>query len=236
MKGLLTLIPTPLKADLPLEPVALSLLHKVALDPHVTLLVEEHKVARQRWLKWGLPREAIERFVLFNEHTVQEVEPQIIESLKAGEEAILFSDGGLPAFCDPGQSLVNRCHEKSIKVTSTPFPNSIALAVSLSGFSHQRFIFCGFLPQKDPERGQAIQEVWKSRETQILMETPYRRQKFLEELLKSRPQNQKNRRVFIALELNGQKELLVRGELSEVIKKCQELEKLEYVLVIDCQP
>jgi 16S rRNA (cytidine1402-2'-O)-methyltransferase len=122
MKGLLTLIPTPLKEDLPLEPIALALLQRVSIDPNVTILVEEHKVARQRWLKWGLPREVIERFVLFNEHTVREVEAEILEKLKSGKEAVLFSDGGLPAFCDPGQSLVNRCHEKSIKVTSTRFP------------------------------------------------------------------------------------------------------------------
>jgi 16S rRNA (cytidine1402-2'-O)-methyltransferase len=65
----LILIPTPIQDDHPLETVARELLLKDAMEDNVILLVEEHKVARGRWLKWGLPREAIEKFILFNENT-----------------------------------------------------------------------------------------------------------------------------------------------------------------------
>jgi hypothetical protein len=50
----LILVPTPISDELPLESVALELLKADALKENVVLLVEEHKVARQRWLKWGL--------------------------------------------------------------------------------------------------------------------------------------------------------------------------------------
>ena len=233
MSGSLTLIPTPLKEEAQLDADALKLLQEYAADESTLILVEELKIARQRWLKWGLPRETIARFIAFNEHSVSEMEKEILPKLKAGASAVLMSDGGLPAFCDPGQGLVNRCHDQNIKVTATAFANSVALAVSLSGFSHQRFIFQGFLPQKDPERGESLKELWKNSMTQVVMETPYRRQKLLEELLKSRPESQKKRRIFLALELNGPGERLIRGTIEEVINKSSSLEKLEYVLLVD---
>jgi len=60
----LILVPTPIQDDLPLETVAKERLLEDALKDNVLILVEEHKVGRQRWLKWGLPREAIEKFMM----------------------------------------------------------------------------------------------------------------------------------------------------------------------------
>jgi 16S rRNA (cytidine1402-2'-O)-methyltransferase len=228
----LTLIPTPLKEELPLEPMALALLQTAASDEQYWILVEELKVGRQRWLRWGLPRETIERFQAFNEHSVEALEGDVIKHLKSGGKAVLMSDGGLPAFCDPGQSLVNRCHQNKIVVTATSFPNSIALALALSGFSHRQFLFRGFLPQKEG-REVSLKEVWACPLTQIVMETPYRRQRLLEELLQHRPATQQKRRVFIALEMNGPQELLVQGELETVAARVASIEKQEFVLIIE---
>lgn len=94
----LTLIPTPIADELPLEVKALELLQEEAMKEEVILLVEEHKVARQRWIKWGLPREAIEKFILFNEHTQEKLVSEIIKEMKKGKKAFLLSDCGLPAF------------------------------------------------------------------------------------------------------------------------------------------
>jgi len=144
--GELILVPTPIQDDLPLETIARDLLLSEAMNEQVILLVEEHKIARQRWLRWGLPREAIEKFILYNEHTQEKLVSDIIKEIKAGKKAYLLSDCGLPAFCDPGQLLVQACHKQRIKVTATPFPNSISLALALSGFSHGTFVFSGFIP------------------------------------------------------------------------------------------
>lgn len=232
----LTLIPTPLDDQAMLEPEALTLLKNVALDEQVLLLVEEHKVARNKWLKWGLPRESIERFVLFNEHSAEKLESELVKEFKNGKRAVLMSDGGLPAFCDPGQKLIDRLHREGLTVTCTPFANSVALAIALCGFEHRQFVFQGFLPQKDPSRSVALKNVWGERRTQVLMETPYRRQKFLEELRETRPQNQINRNVFIALELGRSTECLYRGTVEHLLGKTRELDKLEFVLVIDSDP
>lgn len=224
----LTLIPTPIADDLPLEPIAHALLLENALKDDVILLVEEHKVGRQRWLKWGLQREAIEKFILFNEHTQEKLIPEIIKEMKSGKKVFLLSDCGLPAFCDPGQGLINACHKQRVKVTSSPFPNSIALAIALSGFSHNRFNFSGFIPVKEPERSLWIKSELNRPETMIWMETPYRLSKLIDEIVKTGTA----REIFLGMDLGHQSELLLRGKAQDVAKSLKEGEKREFVLVI----
>lgn len=224
----LILVPTPISDELPLETVALELLKRDALDPNVVLLVEEHKVARQRWLRWGLQREAIEKFELYNEHTSAKMKDEVLKKLKEGKKVYLMSDCGLPAFCDPGQNLVDVCHKNHIKVTSTPFPNSIALAVALSGFSHARFTFSGFVPVKEPERENWIKSELKRPETLVWMETPYRLKKFLEDISKT----QTKRDLFLAMDLGSPTEKLLRGSVRHLLNQLQEGEKREFVMVV----
>lgn len=230
MSGSLTLIPTPIFESLPLEPVALDLLRKEALNEQTLILVEEHKVARIRWLAWGLPRETIERFILFNEHTQEKLASEMVQSLKSGKNAVLMSDGGLPAFCDPGQALVNRCHENKIKVTATPFPNSIALAVALSGIPHQSFYFAGFLPTNSDERKKRLEQLSRIDSGAIvLMDTPYRLQALLKDLSTS---PFKSKKIFVGTSLNTPDEHLFQGSLATVTKQIGELNKVEFVIVI----
>jgi 16S rRNA (cytidine1402-2'-O)-methyltransferase len=226
----LTLIPTPLQEDLPLEPVALEWLRSAAANPQALLLVEEHKAARIRWLHWGLPRESIDRFVCYNEHTSRESMPEVLQKLNDGHPAILISDGGLPAFCDPGRNLVDACHEAGIRVSASPFPNSVALAVALSGFDHGEFHFCGFLPAESVERKRALEKISKTQTcTLVLMDTPYRLQALLSDLASS---PLRSRRVFLAVELNGSGETLYRGKIEELIRKTAGSNKLEFVAVL----
>lgn len=224
----LILVPTPLHDDLPLESVALKLLGEECLNENIILLVEEHKVGRQRWLKWGLPREAIEKFILFNEHTQEKLVPDVMKLLKSGKKVFLLSDCGLPAFCDPGQTLVDSCHKQGIKVTSTPFSNSIALAIALSGFTHDSFVFSGFIPVKEPQRSEWMVKELKRPETLIWMETPYRLKKLMEDLQK----NNVKREIFFACDLGGPEELLIRGSIASVAGRVTQLEKREFVLVL----
>lgn len=224
----LILVPTPLQDVLPLESVAHKLLLENCLKENVVLLVEEHKVGRQRWLKWGLPREAIEKFILFNEHTQKEILPEVLKKLKSGNDVYLLSDCGLPAFCDPGQVLVEACHKQRIKVTATPFPNSIALSVSLSGFRHDTFVFSGFVPVKSPDRELWMKKELKRPETLIWMETPYRLKKLLEEVA----QIELKREIFLALDLGSPSEELLKGKASLIAALIPEKEKREFVLLI----
>jgi 16S rRNA (cytidine1402-2'-O)-methyltransferase len=224
----LILIPTPISDDHPLETVALDLLKRDALKSDVILLVEEHKVARQRWLKWGLPREAIEKFQLYNEHTSEKMKVEMMKELKSGKRVYLMSDCGLPAFCDPGQNLVDQCHKQKIKVTATPFPNSISLAIALSGFSHSRFIFSGFVPVKEPDRSEWIKSELKRPETMVWMETPYRLKKLLEDLIKSGTK----REIFLGMDLGSVEERLLRGQVGSLLKEIGDSDRREFVLIV----
>ena len=232
MSGKLILIPTPLDESLPLESVAHSLLLKDCLNENTLLLVEEHKVARQRWIKWGLPREAIDKFVLFNEHTQEESRTQILADLKSGKTTYLMSDGGLPAFCDPGQKLVKTCHEKGIKVTSTPFPNSISLAVALSGIEHSRFYFAGFLSTDPTERKKELEQISSRNETAVIMDTPYRLKALLIDIGSSRL---KGRKFFLATNLNSATEHCFYGSFADMQKASDSLHKPEFILVVSGQ-
>ena len=72
---------------------------------------------------------------------------KIIDLLKSGETISLISDAGTPSISDPGAILVNECVKNDIKIIPIPGPSAVASAVSISGFS-EKFIFCGFLPEK----------------------------------------------------------------------------------------
>jgi 16S rRNA (cytidine1402-2'-O)-methyltransferase len=226
MKGILTLVPTPIDDESPLCSVATAKLQKAHEDGDI-ILVEEAKPGRRRWLHYGLPREAIENFVLYNEHTFKEVGDEVIAALKNGKNAFLMSDCGLPAFCDPGRRLVERCHYSKIKVTSTPFANSISLAVSLSGFPHDRFVFEGFVPVNSEKRAKALKRIMNSSDVSILMDTPYRLKKMLEELAKLDGE----REAFVGLDLNHATEELMRDKLTKLNNKVDK-SKREFVLVV----
>lgn len=223
----LTLIPTPIDDKSPLEETAKKILLDACENPKAIILVEEHKACRRRWLSWGLPRETIEKFVLYNEHTRDELAPKIISDLQSGKKAYLMSDCGLPAFCDPGVNLVRMCHEHNLKVTSAPFSNSISLAMALSGIDHSRFIFEGFV-SKGRERDQELKRIMKQKDVSIVMDTPYRMKKLLEELMNINP----NRVGFLGMDLNKESEELHKGSLASLFKKAPD-EKKEFILVLD---
>ncbi|OUR97204.1 hypothetical protein A9Q84_12825 [Halobacteriovorax marinus] len=228
MKGTLTLIPTPIDEESPLEQTALALLKEATMDPKKNVfIIEDLKPGRRRWIRFGLTRDLVDDFILFNEHTRAKELSRIIELLQSGVNAFIMSDGGLPAFCDPGVELVKACHRAKIKVTATPFANSISLALALSGIDHSKFSFAGFLPIKSPERDLELKKVLTRRETVILMDTPYRMKKLLEEVCRLNLGND----VFLAMDLNSASEELLYGKIGQVIKNIKDF-KREFILIL----
>ena len=229
--GTLTLIPTPLAEVGELEPVAFKTLLEAATHDaeNSVFVVEDLKPGRRRWLAFKLPRETIESFVLYNEHTVATAVKDLLSKLQQGKNVFLMSDGGLPAFYDPGVELVDLCHQNKIRVTSTPFFNSISLAIALSGFSHRKFWFEGFLPIDSLERQTAIKNIMNLKSTSIVMDTPYRLKRVLEEFLAAWGSSRKN--LFVAMDLNTENEELRRGTPKELLKEISDF-KREFVLVV----
>ncbi len=224
--GKLTLIPTPIDDQAMISHDAFELLKNLNFDKQI-LLVEEPKASRRRWLKWGLPRESIEFFRLYNEHNQANEAAVYIEKLRQGKDVLLMSDCGLPAFCDPGQILVDLCHRDGIEVNSTSFSNSVILALALSGFEHRRFSFLGFPPREKSEREKFFNEASKIKESVILMDTPYRYKKVLLELEK----HCASRYLFIGMDLGKKEQRLLRGNIKSIIRNSNDL-KGEYVICL----
>ncbi|MCP4914744.1 MAG: hypothetical protein GY909_16625 [Oligoflexia bacterium] len=227
--GTLYLIPTPIDEDSKLESHAFDLLLK-ASEAKETIVIEDLKPGRRRWLRWGLPREQVESFVLYNEHSWNKECENLVNELKNGKNVYIMSDGGLPCYCDPGRQLVERCHQLNIKVTSTPFPHSIALALAMSGFELIPYQFLGFPPAKREEREDFLKDMLKNKMLTVIMDTPYRLEKLLTQLKEISNAMGIKKEIFLAMDLNQETEEYYRGTLSKI--KESGLGKREFILIL----
>lgn len=226
--GKLFLVPTSIAEHGTLPPSSFKYLEK-AVSCEDIICVEDIKPGRRRWIKWGLPKEAVETFTLFNEHTSRELVSKLTAKIKSGKNVFLLSDGGTPAFCDPGQNLVNTCHQKNIDVLTLETDNSVISSLALSGFSHQQFYFAGFPPKKTEERISFYESLLAHKTTLVFMDTPYRLTRVLEELTKYL--NHKAQ-VSISIDLCRETQQTLRGQASQLLKNLKG-QKREFVVVID---
>jgi 16S rRNA (cytidine1402-2'-O)-methyltransferase len=78
-------------------------------------------------------------------------------------------------------------HEKGIQVVPLVGPSSILLAVMASGMNGQSFAFNGYLPIDKGEKKSALKNFEKisfeKNQSQLFIETPYRNNKLLEDIL-----------------------------------------------------
>ena len=184
MSGKLTLIPTSIEELGSIKQSTFEMLLQASQNlAHSIIVVEDPKPARRRWLHWGLPRETIEHFVYLNEHGQVELTPTLISELKNGKNVFLMSDGGVPAFCDPGRALVLACHQNNIKVRCFDLENSLLSAVAVSGLTEGAFEFLGFPPKESSTREQFFKSALAHKEkVYAFMDTPYRLDRCLAEL------------------------------------------------------
>ena len=105
----------------------------------------------------------------------------------AGHDVGLLSEAGLPAVADPGAQLVQTAHRLGIAVVALAGPSSLLLALAASGLNGQSFAFVGYLPIEADRRAQRIRELEalsrRERQTQLIIETPYRNPALLGALL-----------------------------------------------------
>jgi len=187
-KAKLYLIPTKLG-----ESSAESVIPKDVLEISRKLkyfIAENDKTAR-RYLKsigTEIPLDDLEFEILNKRSRPEEIE-SIARQLKAGNDVGLISEAGMPGIADPGQMVVSWCHKNGYQVVPTVGPSSILLALIASGFNGQSFAFHGYLPIDKRERHLALRrlesEVQKTGSTQIFMETPFRNEKLLDQIIKS---------------------------------------------------
>ena len=187
-KGKLYLIPTTLGDNDPMEVLPISVRNTILeLDSYI---VENEKTAR-RFIKKICPEknQQILKFNLIDKHTDTNFYNSYLTDCENGISIGVLSEAGVPGIADPGAEIVKIAHQKNIQVVPLVGPSSILLAMMSSGFNGQNFAFNGYLPIDSYERKSKIKQLEKqskeNNQSQIFIETPYRNNKMLEDLMQN---------------------------------------------------
>ena len=152
-------------------------------------IVENPKTARKALKKLNLDESLQDLNIM--EHSKKSSFKSVEDYLKPvfnGESLGLLSDSGTPCIADPGAKIVSKAHEFNIKVIPLVGPSSIILSLMASGFNGQNFCFHGYVPIEENKKINFFKEIQinikKKQETQIFIETPYRNNKLLTDIMK----------------------------------------------------
>ncbi len=153
-------------------------------------IVENEKTAR-RFIKSVLPEkvQATLKLSTLNKHTEIAKHNRMLQPCLDGINVGLMSESGCPGIADPGATIVKLAHEKGIQVVPLVGPSSILLALMGSGMNGQSFAFNGYLPIDKSDKKTALKNFEKlsfdKNQSQIFIETPYRNNKLVEDILQT---------------------------------------------------
>ncbi|HSH20729.1 MAG TPA: SAM-dependent methyltransferase [Draconibacterium sp.] len=155
-------------------------------------------------------------FYELNKRTKYAEIPAFLKPLEQGFDVAVISEAGCPGVADPGADVVRIAHQKNYKVVPIVGPSSILLALMASGLNGQNFAFKGYLPVKPTERVKEIlvleKRVLSQRQTQIFIETPYRNNHILNDLIKT---CSPTTLLCIAANITGENEFIVTKNIQQ---------------------
>ncbi len=197
-------------------------------------LVENLRTARRyiSSLKLGVNIEELHMEIL-DKDTAPETINRLMQPLLNGADMGIISEAGCPGIADPGALAVAHAHVKGIQVVPLSGPSSMFMALMGSGFSGQSFAFHGYLPIDKKEKTAAIKklesESLRESRAQIFMETPFRNNQLLEDLLKTlSPQT----KLCIAKNITGSDEMILTKTAQEWKQFPLDLHKIPTVFVL----
>jgi 16S rRNA (cytidine1402-2'-O)-methyltransferase len=186
--GKLYLIPTILGETNPDDVLPQTVKRAIEFINHY--IVENEKTAR-KCIKGIVPDKLQSSLILstLNKHTEIAEHNEMLKPCFQGINIGLMSEAGCPGVADPGAAIVKLAHEKGIQVIPLVGPSSILLAMMGSGMNGQSFAFNGYLPIDKSDKKTALKNYEKfshdKNQSQIFIETPYRNNKLLEDLLQT---------------------------------------------------
>jgi 16S rRNA (cytidine1402-2'-O)-methyltransferase len=192
--GKLYLIPTTLGDMNPDDVLPQTV--KRSIDFITDYIVENEKTAR-KFIKSVHPEKVQSslRISVLNKHTEIQEYNEMIQPCLEGKNIGLMSEAGCPGVADPGAAIVKVAHEKGIQVIPLVGPSSILLALMGSGMNGQSFAFNGYLPIDKSEKKTALKNIEKlsydKNQSQLFIETPYRNNKLVEDILQTLQPNTK---------------------------------------------
>ncbi len=180
-------------------------------------IVENEKTARRCLKEAGLKTPQKDLIIHdYGKHQRNQGLNKFFKGLESGKDVGLMSEAGCPGIADPGADIIAEAHKRAIKVVPLVGPSSIILALMGSGFNGQSFAFNGYLPIDKNGRAKKIKDLESLSErlnqTQIFIETPFRNNQLLDELLRS---CKKDTLLCIACNLTAESEYVATKSVSD---------------------
>ena len=231
-KGILYLIPVPIHSE---EDFNIKLIppYIIELINNLKFFAVENIRTSRRFIKKLNPKFDIDNtnFFIVDKRTGKEIVREIVDRLLDGNDVGIMSESGCPGIADPGQEICELAHKHQIAIKPLIGPNSIILALMASGLNGQEFKFHGYLPIEQKDRIKEINIIQKKTGAHIFIETPYRNQKVLDDLIKQiKPQN---RKISIAIDLTGKSEKIITKSVYELSKSKIILEKKPTIFIFE---
>lgn len=232
-KGTLYLLPVPLAEHA--EKASYTILHYDIINNIKEYVVENEKTARKFLKEAGLKRPQSELIIHdYGKHSREKINyTEIFKSVEQGSDMGLMSEAGCPGVADPGADVVFQAHRRGIRVIPLVGPSSILLGLMASGFNGQNFSFKCYLPIDKGARTKAIKDLEnqsaRERSTQIFIETPFRNNQMLSELLKScKPQT----KLCVACNVTGEDEYIKTKTIADWKNTTIDLHKKPCIFLI----
>lgn len=197
-------------------------------------IVENEKTAR-RFIKKIYPekKQPELKISLLNKHTDISEYSQMLQPCLNGINVGLMSEAGCPGIADPGAVIAKLAHERGIQVVPMVGPSSILMGMMASGFNGQSFAFNGYLPIDKSEKKNALKSFerisFDKNQSQIFIETPYRNNKLLEDLLQTL---QNDTYLCIAADITLETEYIKTKKVAEWKKTKVDLHNRPCIFII----
>lgn len=231
--GTLFLVPAWIAEDRPpsdvLPPAVLARVHGLR-----DFVVEDARSARRFLAACGHPGPMSQLSMqVLDEHTRPADVAALLAPARAGRDVGLLSEAGAPAVADPGARLVACAHDEGVRVVPLVGPSSILLALMASGLEGQRFRFAGYLPATPADRVAAIRALEArsaaNDETQVFIETPYRNDALLADVLKTCSDAT---RLCVAADLTGERESVETASIARWRRQPKAIGKLPAIFLL----
>lgn len=223
MPGMLYIVGTPIGNLGDLSPRALETLMTCDF-----IAAEDTRVTRKLLTHFDFKKELLP----YHEHNRKEAGERILGRMMAGETCALVTDAGMPAISDPGEDLVNSCHENGIPVASVPGPSAVVTALALSGLHTARFTFEGFLSVSKKSRREHLASLVNETRTMVFYEAPHKLPATLRDMYEAFG----DRRIALVKEITKIHENAERTTLKAAAEKYETVKpKGEYVLIIEAK-
>jgi len=214
-KGILYLIPVVMAEGA--EQKSLTPFLSQTINEIKEYIVENEKTARRCLKNAGLLTKQSELIIHdYGKHQRGGSLKPYFLGLEAGNDVGLMSEAGCPGIADPGADIVAEAHRRGIKVIPLVGPSSLLLALMGSGFNGQSFTFHGYLPIDKQARIKRIKDLEsfadKFKQTQLFIETPFRNNPMLNDILASCRNDTK---LCIASNLTAENEFLQTRNIFE---------------------